>query len=118
MSQQGIPCLALTRTLSGTVVANRFVSSVGAQTAADANALGVCRTAGVSGDLATIDVLGTAIVEAGAAITAGVAVKADSLGRAIAWVTSGCRLGIALQAAGAAGDLIEVALIPNAGYTT
>jgi len=114
MSQQCIPLLTLTRTLSGTVAANRFVTAAGAQAGADAVALGVSRQGGVSGDLNSIDVLGTTIVEAGAAISDGDTLKADSSGRAITWATSGAKVGIALQAAGASGQFIEVLLLPNA----
>lgn len=114
MSQQNIALLALPLTLSGTVTADRFVTAAGAQTGADGNAIGVARSGGVSGEKVTTDVVGTAIVEAGAAITAGATLKADASGRAITWVTSGARLGIALQGATAAGQKIEVLLIPNA----
>ena len=114
MSYQNIPILALTTALSGTVSAHRFVTPAGALAGADANTLGVVRVAGVAGDKATVDVLGTAIVEAGAAVTAGNTVKSDSTGRAIPWVTSGAKVGLALEAASAAGQMIEVLLIPNA----
>jgi len=113
MSAQAIPVLTLTAALTGTVAANRFVTPAGAQAGADAYTLGVCRTAGVSGDKAPVDVLGTAVVEAGAAISAGASLKSDSSGRAITWASSGAKVGIALQAATAAGQFIEVLLIPN-----
>lgn len=114
MSNQATPLLALAVTLTGTVAANRFVTPAGAQAGADANTLGVARFGGGSGDKVTADVIGTAIVEAGAAISAGATVKADSSGRAIAWATSGAKVAVALQAATAAGQMIEVLLIPNA----
>ena len=114
MSYQNTPILSLPVTLSGTVATNRFVTPAGAQAGADANALGVARSGGASADKVTVDVMGTALVEAGAAISAGATLKADSSGRAITWVTSGARLGIALQAAAAAGQMIEVLLLPNA----
>lgn len=114
MPQQNISLLTLSVALTGTVAANRFVTPAGAQAGADANTLGVARTAGVSGDLAPVDVLGTALVEAGAAVAAGATVKADASGKAITWVTSGAKVAVALAAAGADGDLIEVLLIPNA----
>ena len=113
MSHQATPVLALPVTLSGTVAANRFVTPAGAQAGADANTLGVARSAGVSGEKITADVLGTAVVEAGAAISAGATVKADSSGRAITWATSGAKIGLALQAASGAGVFIEVLLVPN-----
>lgn len=113
MSQQSTPVLALTALLSGTVAANRFITPAGAQAGADANTLGVARTGGASGERVAVDVLGTAIVEAGAAVAANATIKTDSSGRAITWATSGAKVGLALQAAGAAGDFIEVLLIPN-----
>jgi hypothetical protein len=113
MSRQAIPILSLPVTLTGTVSANRFVTPAGAQAGADANTLGVARDAGVSADKITVDVMGTAIVEAGAAVAAGASLKSDASGRAITWATSGAKVGIALQAAGAAGEMIEVLLIPN-----
>lgn len=113
MSHQSISILALTVALTGTVATNRFVTPAGAQAGADANALGVCRSAGVAGDKAPVDVLGTAIVEVGAAVAAGASLKSDASGRAITWVTSGAKVAIALEAATAAGQMIEVLLIPN-----
>lgn len=113
MSQQAIGILPLTVLLSGTVAANRFVTVAGAQAGADANTLGVARSAGVSGDRITVDVLGTAVVEAGAAISAGATLETDASGRAVTWATSGPKVGIALEAAGAAGQFIEVLLVQN-----
>lgn len=112
--QQSIPVLSLTAVAAGTIAANRFVTPAGAQAGADANTLGVCRQAAVATDKITVDVLGTAIVEAGAAVAAGATVKSDASGRAITWASSGAKVGIALDAAGGAGQLIEVLLIPNA----
>lgn len=113
MGQQAIPILSLTTTLSGTVAANRFVTPAGAQAGADANTLGVARTGGSSGDKIAVDVAGTAVVEAGAAISAGATLKADSSGRGITWATSGAKIGLALEAAVGAGSFIEVLLMPN-----
>lgn len=114
MSRQAIPLLTLTLALTGTVAAARFVTPAGAQAGADANTFGVARTDGVSGDKIPVDVLGTAVVEAGAAIAAGATLKTDASGRAVTWATSGGKVGIALQAATAAGQFIEVLLLPNA----
>jgi len=114
MSQQAIPLLNLSLLLAGTVVADRFVTVAGAQTGADGYALGVARAAGVAAERVGVTVQGTAVVEAGAAIAAGATLKVDASGRAITWVTSGARVGIALQAASAVGDKIEVLLLPNA----
>jgi len=113
MPAQNISLLTLTVALAGTVTANRFVIPAGTQAGADASTLGVCRVSGVSGDNAPVDVLGTAVVEAGAAISKGASLKSDASGRAITWASSGAKVGIALEAATAAGQMIEVLLIPN-----
>jgi hypothetical protein len=113
MTTQYIAVLTLTVAATGTLVANRFVTKAGAQTGADGYAIGVCRTAASSGDKVAVDALGVVAVEAGAAVSAGDTLKADSSGRGITWATSGAKIGIALEAAGAAGDLISVLLIPN-----
>lgn len=114
MSAQSISILTLTRVAAGVIAAHRFVTPANAQAGADANALGVSRTAAAAaGDSLPVDVLGTAIVEAGAAVAAGATVKSNANGQAITWVTAGAKLGIALDAAAAAGELIEVLLIPN-----
>ena len=111
--QQSISALALTLVAAGTIAANRFVTPAGAQAGADANTLGVCRQAAVATDKITVDVLGTAIVEAGAAVSAGATVKSDASGRAITWASAGAKVALALEAAGGAGELIEVPLVPN-----
>jgi len=113
MSTQNLALLTLTLALTGAVTANRFVTASGALAGADANTLGVSRVSGVSGEKAPVDVLGTAVVEAGAAVSAGATIKSDSTGRGITWVTSGAKVGLALEAATAAGQMIEVLLIPN-----
>ena len=113
MSKQAYPILALTIAATATLVAERFVTAAGAVPAADANVLGVVRQAAVSGDKVTVDVLGTAIVEAGGAITKGDTLKVDNTGKVITWATSGAKVGLALQAASGAGQFIEVLLIPN-----
>ena len=112
MSTQ-IPILTLSAIAAGAVIAGRFVTPAGAQAGADANTLGVARAPAAAGEIIPVDVLGVAIVEAGAAVAANATVKADSSGRAITWVTSGAKIGLALDAAGAAGAMIRVLLIPN-----
>lgn len=114
MSAQSTSVLCHTIAAAGAIAAARFVTPALAQAGADANTLGVARfAAAAAGDKVPVDVLGTAVVEAGAAIAAGASLKSDASGRAITWATSGAKIGIALQAAGAAGEFIEVLLIPN-----
>lgn len=115
MSKQSSPLLTLTVVAAGVIAADRFVTPAGAQAGADANTLGVARSAAAAaGDKVPVDVLGTSVVEAGAAIAAGASIKSDASGRAITWASAGARIAIALQAAGGAGEFIEVLLIPNA----
>jgi uncharacterized protein DUF2190 len=113
MSAQFYSVHALTLVATGVIAANRFVTFPGTQTVADANAIGVTRTAAAIGDAITVDALGTAVVESGAAVAAGDTVKSDATGRAITWAAAGAKLGQALQAATAAGQFIEVRLVPN-----
>lgn len=113
MSTQSIALLTLTVALTGTVAAGRFVTPAGAQAGADANTFGATRSAGVSGDKVAVDVIGTATIESGAAFSAGATLKSDASGRAITWVTSGAKVALALEAATAAGQLVEVLLIQN-----
>lgn len=113
MAANSTACQTLTVAATGTISAARFVTPAGAQAGADANTLGVTRTAAVSGDKIPVDVLGTAVVEVGAAVSLGASLKSDASGRAITWATSGAKVGIALEAATASGQFIEVFLIPN-----
>ena len=112
--RQANPVLTKTVRLSGTVVAERFITGAGAQTSAAGNAIGVVRTAGVSGELATVDMLGTAIVETGAAIAANALVESNASGQAITR-TAGVTLGRLApgESASAAGQFVEIILFPN-----
>jgi hypothetical protein len=112
MSQQNIPILSLSVKATATVAARRFATVGGAQAGAGANALGVSRFSGVTGDMLTLDALGTSIVEAGAAFAVGAALQSDANGCAITKDT-GATLARALQAAVQAGDFVEVLNIPN-----
>lgn len=111
-----VPLLTLTVTAAAALVANRFVTTLGAVPAAAAACLGVTRaSAGAAGDLVPVDVLGTTIVETGAAIVVGAAIECDASGRAIT-LASGVKLGRMAPgqaAATAAGQFVEVLLIAN-----
>ena len=108
------PIVTLTVASTATVAANRFVEADGTYPAAGGPALGVTRTAGVSGDQLTVDVLGTCIVEAGGAIAVKGACKVDAAGKVLAHDSTNTKVAQALTAAAADGDLIHVLLIPNA----
>ena len=112
--KQCIPLLTLTLAATGTIAAHRFVTALVAQAGADAQTIGVTRTAAISGDKIPVDVLGTTIVESGAAIAIGATLETDATGRGVTWATAGGKVGIALEAAAGAGEFIEVLLLPNA----
>lgn len=113
MSAQATSVLTLSILAASAIAVSRFVTPGGAQAGADANTLGVSRFAAATGERLSVDVLGTAVVEAGAAVAVGASIKSDASGRAITWASSGAKVGIALDAAAAAGQMIEVLLIPN-----
>lgn len=104
--------MSVTRVAAATLIGERFVTLAGAIPAAAAGSVGVLRADAVSGDLIALDVIGTAVVEAGAAVADGALIETDNLGRAIT-KASGVVLGRALQAASGAGVKIEVLLFGN-----
>lgn len=106
-------CVVFSMTViaAAAVIANRFVGMLtGAHCAAAAKAQGVSQYDAPIGEAFAVDVLGTTIVESGAAVAAGVAVKSDATGRAIAQAGAGEILGYSVNAATAAGQKIEVLL--------
>lgn len=104
--------LTLSVTAAVAITAGLFVTATGALATAAGNAFGVARSDAAVGDLCPVDVLGTAQVTAAAAIAAGAHVEVGASGKA-ATLASGKAVGVALEAAAAAGDTIEVLLIPN-----
>lgn len=94
------------------VLAFTFVGYTGATAPAAGNTAGVARTDGAIGDLVPVDILGTAMVKAGAAVAAGARLEVDASGRAVT-LAAGKAVAVALEAATAADQVIEVALIPN-----
>lgn len=96
----------------------RFVKVTGAKqvglvTANTDAAIGVCQSKPqTTGSAATVGIRGISFVVAGAAVSAGAKVTADSTGRAIALPGTGSPVtyGIALTAASVAGELISVLL--------
>ena len=112
MPSGNISLLTLTVTASATVAASRFVTQAGAYPSAGAKGFGVTRSGGGNGDLIPVDVLGTAIVEAGGTVTKGAALELDATGRVVAKST-GVAVAQAMEA-GAEDGLIEVLLTPAA----
>ena len=114
MSTSSLPLLTLTQVAVSAITACRFVTALGAQAGADANTLGAACAPAAIGEAFSVDVRGTTTVEAGAAIALGATLKSDASGRAITWAATGAKVGIALEAATAAGQFIEVLLVDNA----
>lgn len=118
MSQQSISLLTLTVAATAALAADRFVTVAGGYPTAGGVPLGVTRSSsGAAGDLLPVDVMGTAIVEAGAAIALGDTLMVGTDGKAITHDGDGDKhaVGRALQVAAGDGSLIEVLLIPSAG---
>lgn len=113
MSQK-IVLLALTATAVGAVSAHRFVDYDGAQVDTEgAKALGVSVSDAKDGDDLAVDVIGTTVVESGGAIAAGDELVAAADARAIVNPAVGGEVvaAHALDAAGGAGEFIEVLLV-------
>lgn len=115
MQQQ--PLLKLTAVAIAAVAVSRFVGFDGAQVdAVGAKPFGVSETSATIGDAYQVNVLGTAKVEAGAAIPLGAKgltpVKSDANGRAIPHGGVGEIAGYARQPAAALGSVIEILLTP------
>ena len=116
MSKANISLMTLTVVAAAALVANRFVLTAGTYPAAGGIALGVTRSDGGVGDLVPVDVLGTAVVVAGAAIAADVPVMVTAEGKVITHDGDGDKhaVGRSLEAA-ADGALVEILLVPTAG---
>ncbi len=111
---QSIPVLTLTILASAVVSAERFVNALGAVCGLGEAAHGVARSDAAIGDAFSADVLGTAVVTSGAAFPNGTIVMSDALGRAVPWVFGYEPTGQARAEATAAGQSIEILLLPKA----
>jgi hypothetical protein len=112
MSKQNIALLTLPFTATTSLVVGRFATIAGALPADGANAVGVAQTSGAIGAVVPVDILGTAIAEAGAAFDAGDALEVTGTGKVIKKNT-GIVVARALQASTGDGKLVEIVLIPN-----
>ena len=98
-----VSTLTLTVTAAVALAACRFVTQAGAYPAAGAAAFGVTRSS----------------AEAGAAITLDAPLMVDATGRVVPLtVGSKSPVGRAMQAATAAGQQIEILLVPSAGLVS
>ena len=108
---QSTPIFKMTVIATAAITGHRFLGMLtGAHCAANAKAQGVSNFDAAAGDAVAVTVHGTEKVESGAAVNAGVAVKSDATGRAIAQAGAGEITGYAVTPATAAGQLIEVLL--------
>jgi len=111
--QGNIPLLVKSVTAGAALAQYQPVQASGAAATAAGNAVGFANVAAASGDLVPVTVLGTALAVAGAAITAGSLVEVGSTVTQVVTKSAGVAIGRALNAASAAGDIVEVLIIPN-----
>lgn len=109
---QKISLLSLSIAAAVALTAERFVTAAGAVAGAAGNAVGVASTDAAIGELCPVDVLGTAVITAGAAIAKGAAIEVGAAGKGVT-LAAGKKVAVALEAAAADGDRIEALLIPN-----
>ena len=110
MSAQDITLLTLAVKATATITQYRAVDYSGAPIAlADSpDVFGIAKRTGYANEYLDIAVIGTTKLEAGAAITVGQALITDASGRGVPGITN--VFGRALQAAAAAGEVIEILL--------
>lgn len=105
-SEVSIPVVA-----TAAITQNRGATLAGAVPAAGGN--GALAVVGAAiGETFTLNVLGTALAEAGAAFAANTALEFDSVGRLVT-KASGVAVARSILPAAAAGAVVEVVLIPN-----
>lgn len=114
MASTNIALLNIGLTSAAALAQYQPVQATGAAATAAGNAVGICQTAvAASGTRYGVVVLGTSIAIAGAAIAAGALVEVHTTVTQVVTKSAGIAIGRALTAAGAAGDQIEVLLIPQ-----
>ena len=112
MAATSISTLVLSVAASAALTAKRAVTIAGAVPSAGATSLGIAQTDGAIGDMVPVNVQGTAVATAGAAIAKGALVEVGTGGKVITKDT-GISVGRALSAAAADGDDVEVLLLGN-----
>lgn len=110
---QKIQILTLTLIATTPIVAERFVTAAGAPAPAGGNAIGASESIAAIGERFPAIALGTAIVTAGGAFANGDYVQVGPDAKAIKQA-AGVAVAVALQAATADGDRVEVMLLSNA----
>lgn len=105
------PVLTLTVVAAAELEGCRAIGLDGNYVASAAAMHGVSATNAYAGDELAVDVLGTTVAEAGAAIAAGALVQVGSDGKFIT-KAAGKTVGRALEAATADGSVFEMLLLP------
>lgn len=113
MAASAIPDLILGLTATAAIAQFQPVQATGAPATAAGNAIGFAQLPAASGDRVPVAAGGTSIAIAGGAITAGSLVEVGATVTQVVTRSAGVAIGRALTAATAAGDQIEVFLIPN-----
>ena len=76
---------------------------------------GILQNKPVSGEVADLAIFGVCKAAAGAAFSAGAALMTDTTGRLITQTSTNATVGVALEAATVAGQIVTVKIIPTAG---
>lgn len=111
--QGNIALLTKSFTAAGTLAQFQPIKADGTAAVAAGNAIGSANISAVAADLYPAVVMGTCLMVAGAAIAAGALVEVHTTVTQVVTKSAGVSIGRALSAAGAAGDFVEVLLIPN-----
>jgi len=112
MAASAIKILTLSVVASAALAQNRAVTGGGAIPAAGARCLGFTDFPGAIGERVAVGVVGTTTAEAGAAFANETELEVDAQGRVVA-KTTGVKVARALAPATAAGQVVEILLIPN-----
>lgn len=114
MAASNIAELVIGLTSAAALAQYQPVQASGVAAVAAGNAVGTTQTsASAAGQRVPVAVLGTTIAIAGAAIAAGAAVEVHTTVTQVVTKSAGVTIGRALTAASAAGDQIELLIIPN-----
>lgn len=113
MAATGIDILTIGLTATAAIAQFQPVQATGAPAVAAGNAVGFARIAGASGDRVPVTVAGTTVAIAGAAIAVGALVEVHTTVTQVVTKSAGVSIGRALTAASAAGDQVEILILPN-----
>jgi hypothetical protein len=117
MSKANISLLTLTVFATAALTNSRAVNQAGAVPALGALAFGITRSDAAIGDPTPVDVMGTAIAEAGADFPRDVPLMVGADGKLIAHDGDGDKHAVARSLEASAGDgaMVEVLLVPSSG---